>query len=226
MRNAPDITNVVEACNLDGRQERLENMLSQLELCEKALQVRARWALLGREEGCGACCRQSNGQGQTIPCAKHRMALRRVLTHTGLPGDQAHCVPALLLCGAGRPAGHPVQGLQPAAHPAPPAQELRLNPQPAVHQGRQRRAHQGAGAPRGRTRLRVRPARACTHMPMLPPLPGHHRNALIAPASRARHTPCVRTQTTSHTRHTHVAHTSHTHVTHTRHTHATRSSRP
>ena len=39
MRNAPDITNVVEACNLDGRQERLENMLTQLEMCEKALQV-------------------------------------------------------------------------------------------------------------------------------------------------------------------------------------------
>ncbi len=38
MRGAPDITNVVEACNLDGRQERLENMLSQLEQCEKALQ--------------------------------------------------------------------------------------------------------------------------------------------------------------------------------------------
>ena len=48
MRNAPDITNVVEACNLDGRQERLENMLTQLEMCEKALQVcvcveRRRW---------------------------------------------------------------------------------------------------------------------------------------------------------------------------------------
>ena len=40
MRGAPDITNVVEACNLEGRQERLENMLSQLEMCEKALQVR------------------------------------------------------------------------------------------------------------------------------------------------------------------------------------------
>lgn len=39
MRVAPDITNVVEACNLDGRLERLENLLSQLELCEKALQV-------------------------------------------------------------------------------------------------------------------------------------------------------------------------------------------
>jgi dynein heavy chain len=32
------ITNVVEACNLDGRLERLENLLSQLEMCEKALQ--------------------------------------------------------------------------------------------------------------------------------------------------------------------------------------------
>jgi dynein heavy chain len=40
MRNACDITNVVEACNMDGRQERLENMLAQLEQCEKALQVR------------------------------------------------------------------------------------------------------------------------------------------------------------------------------------------
>ena len=39
MRNAPDITNVVDACNLEGRQERLEGMLSQLEICEKALQV-------------------------------------------------------------------------------------------------------------------------------------------------------------------------------------------
>ncbi|MEW5311809.1 MAG: hypothetical protein WDW38_003494 [Sanguina aurantia] len=38
MRGAPDTTNVVEACNLDSRQERLENMLSQLEMCEKALQ--------------------------------------------------------------------------------------------------------------------------------------------------------------------------------------------
>ena len=39
MRTAADVTNVVEACNTEGRQERLENMLTQLELCEKALQV-------------------------------------------------------------------------------------------------------------------------------------------------------------------------------------------
>lgn len=39
MRSAPDITNVLEAANLDGRQERLEGMLGQLESCEKALQV-------------------------------------------------------------------------------------------------------------------------------------------------------------------------------------------
>ena len=39
MRSAADVTNVVEACNMEGRQERLEGMLSQLEMCEKALQV-------------------------------------------------------------------------------------------------------------------------------------------------------------------------------------------
>jgi len=39
MKGAPDVTNVVEACNMDGRQERLENMLQQLEMCEKALQA-------------------------------------------------------------------------------------------------------------------------------------------------------------------------------------------
>ena len=39
MKSAPDVTNVVEACNVEGRQERLEAMLQQLELCEKALQV-------------------------------------------------------------------------------------------------------------------------------------------------------------------------------------------
>ncbi len=39
MRGAPDMTNVVEACNLEGRQERLDELLSQLEMCEKALQV-------------------------------------------------------------------------------------------------------------------------------------------------------------------------------------------
>jgi hypothetical protein len=38
MRNAPDITNCVEACNLEGRGERMDNLLAQLEMCEKALQ--------------------------------------------------------------------------------------------------------------------------------------------------------------------------------------------
>jgi len=36
--SAPDITNAVEACNLDGRLERLEHLFSELEICEKALQ--------------------------------------------------------------------------------------------------------------------------------------------------------------------------------------------
>lgn len=39
MRDAPAVTNVVEACTLSGRQERLDALLEQLELCEKALQV-------------------------------------------------------------------------------------------------------------------------------------------------------------------------------------------
>ena len=39
MRSAPETPNVVEACNLEGRQERLDGLLSQLEMCEKALQV-------------------------------------------------------------------------------------------------------------------------------------------------------------------------------------------
>ncbi len=41
MKGAPDTPNVVEACNLEGRQERLDGLLSQLEMCEKALQVYA-----------------------------------------------------------------------------------------------------------------------------------------------------------------------------------------
>lgn len=39
MRDAPQVTVVVEACTLSGRQERLEALLEQLEMCEKALQV-------------------------------------------------------------------------------------------------------------------------------------------------------------------------------------------
>eukprot|EP00898_Chlorokybus_atmophyticus_P007698 jgi/Chlat1/792/Chrsp104S01257 len=37
MRTAVDTPNVVEACNVEGRQERLEKMLTDLQLCEKAL---------------------------------------------------------------------------------------------------------------------------------------------------------------------------------------------
>lgn len=39
MREAPSVINVVSACTLGGRQERLDVLLEQLELCEKALQV-------------------------------------------------------------------------------------------------------------------------------------------------------------------------------------------
>jgi len=37
MKTAPDLPNAVEACNLDGRLESIENMLQSLEKCEKAL---------------------------------------------------------------------------------------------------------------------------------------------------------------------------------------------
>jgi dynein heavy chain, axonemal len=49
MRSAPEVTGVVDACNLEGRDERLNNLLSQLEMCEKALQVcpwRLRWTVI------------------------------------------------------------------------------------------------------------------------------------------------------------------------------------
>jgi dynein heavy chain len=51
MRGATDTTNVVEAANMEGRQERLEAALGQLEACEKALQVGAR----GRAGGTCVC---------------------------------------------------------------------------------------------------------------------------------------------------------------------------
>ena len=38
MREAPAVTNVVEACGREGRAERLEALLEGLETCEKALQ--------------------------------------------------------------------------------------------------------------------------------------------------------------------------------------------
>lgn len=39
MRCAPEISLVVDACHLEGRHERLDALLAQLEMCEKALQV-------------------------------------------------------------------------------------------------------------------------------------------------------------------------------------------
>ena len=38
MHDAPSATNVVQACTHEGRQDRLESLLEQLEACEKALQ--------------------------------------------------------------------------------------------------------------------------------------------------------------------------------------------
>lgn len=45
MKAAPEVILVVDACHLEGRHERLEAMLTQLEMCEKALQVRLHYFL-------------------------------------------------------------------------------------------------------------------------------------------------------------------------------------
>ena len=39
MKAAPEVRLVVDACHLEGRHERLDALLTQLEMCEKALQV-------------------------------------------------------------------------------------------------------------------------------------------------------------------------------------------
>lgn len=39
MKEAPDVPNVVEACGMENRQHKLDTLLEQLEICEKALQV-------------------------------------------------------------------------------------------------------------------------------------------------------------------------------------------
>ena len=39
MAHAPEITMVIDACTVEGRQERLDSLLTNLEMCEKALQV-------------------------------------------------------------------------------------------------------------------------------------------------------------------------------------------
>jgi len=39
MTTAPEVSLVVDACHLEGRHERLDALVAQLEMCEKALQV-------------------------------------------------------------------------------------------------------------------------------------------------------------------------------------------
>ena len=39
MSSAPEVNSVVDACHLEGRHERLDALVTQLEICEKALQV-------------------------------------------------------------------------------------------------------------------------------------------------------------------------------------------
>lgn len=51
MLHAPEVANVVDACSVEGRQERLDTLLAGLELCEKALQVGL--CRLGSDAGLG-----------------------------------------------------------------------------------------------------------------------------------------------------------------------------
>ena len=39
MSSAPEVSSVVDACHLEGRHDRLDALVTQLEICEKALQV-------------------------------------------------------------------------------------------------------------------------------------------------------------------------------------------
>ena len=39
MVSAPNVSLVVDAAHLEGRHERLDSLVTQLEICEKALQV-------------------------------------------------------------------------------------------------------------------------------------------------------------------------------------------
>lgn len=50
MKEAPQVTNVVEACSKESRQIVLDALLEQLELCEKALQVYVQYILLLLED--------------------------------------------------------------------------------------------------------------------------------------------------------------------------------
>ena len=50
MRSAPEVSLVVEACHLEGRHERLDALLTQLEMCEKALQVCVIISCLSQQE--------------------------------------------------------------------------------------------------------------------------------------------------------------------------------
>lgn len=80
MRSAPDVTGVVEACNLEGRDERLNNLLSQLEMCEKALQVGLPPAV-GTQRSCvGAALLSSQCMATAVPSGPDlfRISIHRV----------------------------------------------------------------------------------------------------------------------------------------------------
>lgn len=90
MRSAPEVTGVVDACNLEGRDERLNNLLSQLEMCEKALQVCA-GNMFHKLQACWSVCLHRRSRSPGL-----KQELTRGPTPAGLLGDEANCVPTLL----------------------------------------------------------------------------------------------------------------------------------
>jgi hypothetical protein len=63
MQEAPSVDNVIDACHVTGRQECLDGLLEQLEMCEKALQVRISCILLGNLTASVAGCRSEKQPG-------------------------------------------------------------------------------------------------------------------------------------------------------------------
>ena len=74
MKGASDVTNVVAACTVEGRQERLEAMLQQLELCEKALQVKAA-AGYGCWQGDAAATGSTPSASLLAPTGQHTIGI-------------------------------------------------------------------------------------------------------------------------------------------------------
>lgn len=71
MSTAPEVSSVVDACHLEGRHERLDAIVTQLEICEKALQVCQR---LSQDISDFCVTSQSSGSLATLHVLPHTAA--------------------------------------------------------------------------------------------------------------------------------------------------------